>query len=79
MSELKKPSTRGIIAGSLAIVIFLAMREKPESDTIETVRFLSILILAYWVILEWIKYIKKYIDFAMEQKSNKIDNETNNQ
>lgn len=78
MSELKKPSALGIISGSLAIVILLTI-DNSKSEILKAIKFFSIVILTYGVIQVWIRYIKEYIDFAIEQKSKKVDNEIKNQ
>ena len=79
MKEIEKPSSRQIVAGSLAVIIFLAMERKQKSDMIEIIGFLAILVLAYCVVQIWIRYIKEYVEFAIEQKSKKVDREIKSQ
>jgi hypothetical protein len=70
MNEPKKPSARGVISGSLLIVVLLAMKRKSNNDIIETIGFLATVFITYFIIQMLLKYIKDYVDFAMKQKRN---------
>lgn len=71
MAELKKPSAQGAVASSLALVIFLillANDKREKSDVAEIIHFFLLLGFAASVIWVWLKYLKEYVNFAIEQK-----------
>lgn len=77
MNTVKKPSVKPAAVGSIAVVLFMLTNSTIEtkSDIVETVRFIVVLFLAGCVIAEWVKYLHKYVDFAIEQKLSERDKE----
>jgi len=71
MGELKKPSAMGPAASSVALVCMLALAAtdgKKTSDIKEIVGFLTLLVFAACTIGMWIRYVRQYVNFAIEQK-----------
>ena len=67
---VKKPSVKPAAVGSIAVVLFMLTHSSmgTKSDIVETVRLIFVLFLAGCVIAEWVKYLHKYVDFAIYQK-----------
>ena len=71
MAELKKPSAQGAVVSSLALVILFIMlaQEKREKSDAEGIVYSFLLLgFAASIIWAWLKYIKEYVNFAIEQK-----------
>jgi hypothetical protein len=70
MDAVKKPSVKPAAVGSMAVVLFMLTDSMIEtkSDIVETIRLIFVLFLAGCIIAEWVKYLRKYVDFTIEQK-----------
>ena len=68
MDENKKPSVKSAAAVSMAVVMFSMVMDKPKSDLAEIIAFFAVLGMAAYGIAAWVKYLKNYVDFAIEQK-----------
>jgi len=71
MGELKKPSAIGPAASSFTLVCLLllaATNRKKTSDMEEIVGVLTLLAFATCTIWICIRYVRQYVNFAIEQK-----------
>jgi len=70
MDKGKKPSVKSAAVVSMAVVLFTLRFPTiaTKSDIAEIVSFFCILVMAGGAIAEWVKYLRKYVDFAVEQK-----------
>ncbi len=77
MDESKKPSVKSAAVASMAVVLLtlLSSTKETKSDIVEIVQFFCLLVLAGYAIAEWVKYLRKYVDFAIEQKLSERDKE----
>ena len=77
VDAVKKPSVKPAAVGSIAVVLFMLTHSVMEtkSDIVETARLIFVLFLAGCIIAEWVKYLHKYVDFAIEQKLSERDKE----
>lgn len=77
MNKLKKPLALVPAASSFAVVCMLTMVPdgKPKNDISEAIRAIALLVLAACAIASWIKYVRDYVDFAIEQKFNPCNKE----
>jgi len=76
MNEIKK-SVRGAASSSLAVVIFLIILatdagKVTRSDILSITIFIAIVGLTYCTIMQWIKCVRKYVDFAIGQKMGEV-------
>jgi Na+/alanine symporter len=74
MNEIKK-SVMGATSSSLAVAIFLIMLATdngPRNDVSSIIFYIAILVLTYCTIMQWIKCVRKYVDFAIGQKINEV-------
>jgi uncharacterized membrane protein len=78
MSELKRPSI--IVAGALSLMLTFLLcviskkntQEKP-SDFLEMFKIFALLGMTISTIWAWLKYLKEYVAFAIEQKLREIN------
>jgi len=70
MDKDKKPSVKSAAVVSMAVVLFTLNFSimKIKSDVAEIIYLFCVLVMAGSAIAEWVKYLKKYVDFAVEQK-----------
>jgi hypothetical protein len=80
MDAVKKPSVKPAAVGSMAVVLFTLTYSAMETknDIVEIIRLTCVLVLAGYTIAEWVKYLHKYVDFAIEQKLKDTNKETKN-
>jgi len=79
MTELKKPSAKGVVSLSLVLLIsfiMLAIDKKGWSDAREIIYLLVLLGFSACIIWTWLKYLKDYVNFAIEQKFKEMNNRT---
>jgi len=79
MGESKKPLALGPAASSFALVCLLfitASNRKNTSDIKEVLGFLTLLALTGCTIWIWIRYLKEYVTFAIEQKLGQENKQT---
>jgi hypothetical protein len=77
MNKLKKPSALVPAASSFVVVCMLMIvpNGKPQNDILEAIGAIALLVLASCAIASWIKYVRDYVDFAIEQKFNPYNKE----
>jgi hypothetical protein len=71
MGELKKPSAMKPAACGFALVcmlVLMAADRKNTSDIREVLRVLTLFAFTGCAIWIWIRYLKEYVNFAIEQK-----------
>lgn len=70
MEKDKKPSVKSAAGLSMVVVLFTLMFSMNEtrSEIVEIMLFLCVLFMAGCAIYEWVRYLRKYVDFAIEQK-----------
>jgi hypothetical protein len=70
MEKDKKPSVKSAAVVSMAVVLFTLQFSTMEtrSDTVEVMFLFCVLFMAGCAISEWVKYLRLYVDFAIEQK-----------
>jgi len=78
MNELKRPSIIGAGAFSLMMSFFLfsLSKENPQekpNDILEILKIFSLLLMTIGAIGIWLKYLKEYVAFAIEQKLREIN------
>lgn len=78
MSELKRPSIIGAGASSLLLIFisFVISKENPQekpSDILEMFKIFALLLMTISTIWVWLKYLKEYVAFAIEQKLREIN------
>ncbi len=78
MDELKKPSMMPAVTTTMAlvcllIVFVLSAAKKTRSEIGTIIVFFSLLGLTAGVIVQWVKYLKQYVNFAIEQKLREIN------
>jgi len=80
MDKLKK-SLVAPVASSIALIcmlmVFVLSATKGTKSEIGMIVLLAaILLLTVSTIIQWIRYLRGYVDFAIEQKLRQIDKET---
>jgi len=77
MDKDKKPSVKSAAVVSMAVVVFTLQSSivETKSDIAEIVRFFCVLVMAGYAIAAWVKYLRNYVDFAVEQKLSEHDKE----
>jgi len=71
MEQMKKPSALSAGSASLGVLVFVmifAENTKKTSDLDEILLSLCILTLAISAIRAWVKYLKDYVNFTVEEK-----------
>lgn len=73
MAELKKPPMTAAVSITFAsvcmlIVFVLSATRETRSEVATIIVFFALLVLTAGVIVQWVKYFKKYVDFAIKQK-----------
>jgi len=76
MNEIKK-SVKRAASLSFAVVLFLILLATDKgkvarSDISSTLFLIAILVLTYYTIMQWIKCVRKYVDFAIGQKMSEV-------
>ena len=71
MDELRK-SMWGAVGLSLALIcmlmVFTESTTTVKSELVRMVQMLAVLFLAACGIFQWMKYLKRYVDYAVEEK-----------
>ncbi|HUT28875.1 MAG TPA: hypothetical protein VMX13_03700 [Sedimentisphaerales bacterium] len=71
MDELRK-SMWGAVGLSLALICmlmaFIESTTTVKSEVVRIVQMLGVVFLAAVAISQWVKYLKRYVDYAVEEK-----------
>ena len=69
-----KESFRYAIVGTCLVAVYLLMTIRPEGDGViddkvdKILSIVSVIVLTILLSLEWVRFVKQYVDFAIEEK-----------